>query len=962
VEERSSRVYNSYNRLKKPEREFRVEDLWRWSSQQSNMKSCLQERGRFQKNIIFIDRMDNLEALLISNNKEISDDIARELESNYCSVDFLFAGGVIETEQTGGMTDKNYNYVVVIDLEDEAQQNESKRFTSNNYIDNSLRLAKRGIAKTIFIFPRFSFKAKCNKYLELTNKILGDENIFAAVLFSGEIYKDSKLITGDGPYRRLIDSLKNNSLTKIEKDGKYYLPIESKTFAKIIVKKLFSISSFGKVAALLSSPVYCKKVKERVVKIYAGCEVELIKGEYDSCKEIDIELVKPGIHSPKVSINKVIDELLTKSKEEAGGKRAKMKFGKRRIQKKVQTPKTKQIGIRDRLNNISLNNQSLKRRLRKLAILAIALLLSPFFLLIINLIIFKASLYAAREGYLLNASRSIVLAEYLSEATKTYTSFLKELPLLVYTHSGIYEMEEYFSEELGIAHKGILIKVELIDGIDKLVSKKPVNIDEFFESLSLDIDYLVQDIDFFRSETKELSKTFEFIARRFLGNQIFLDKGKLKYFGDIAEMLPIALGNTGKTKYLVVLQNDAVSRASGGLIESVLLVTFEKGRLQEVEALGAEELDRRLVGVIEPPSPIVKYFNESSWYLRDANWYADFTKTAEQIEWFVDKELDEQVDGVVAINYSVLNKAIEIYGQLAIEEDVVIKKGNIDVILNSGGYENYPDSHGRRDISAVILKNMIEKAYMMKQKNKSKLLDLLFESLEEKEIQVFVHNNKLRRTLSDIGWDGSIVADECWGNCYEDYVEIIESELTESRSISTNKYASLEVSIEEGVIKRNLVIFIENIGSSENTDASENGNSYKNYIRVLIPSGAGVGMIEFISEDNRKEVRPQVFGIQGNKEIGTFVQIGQGETIAVVFSWESGTDLKMNKNGEYRLKWIKQSGTDDYPIEIDVKVNARDMSFRSTNLSLTEENRFGYNTNLSRDSISRIFWENEFKN
>ena len=162
------------------------------------------------------------------------------------------------------------------------------------------------------------------------------------------------------------------------------------------------------------------------------------------------------------------------------------------------------------------------------------------------------------------------------------------------------------------------------------------------------------------------------------------------------------------------------------------------------------------------------------------------------------------------------------------------------------------------------------------------------------------------------------------------------------------------------MIKRSLVLFIENIGSSGNTDTGENGDSYESYIRVLIPSGAGVGMIEFISEDNRKEVRPQVFGIQGNKEAGTFVQVSQGETITVVFSWESGTDLKMNEKGAYGLKWIKQSGTDDYPIEVDVRVNARDMSFRSTNLSLTEENRFGYNTNLSRDSTSRIFWENEF--
>ena len=76
--------------------------------------------------------MDNLKVLLISNNKEFSDDIAKDLEGNYCSVDFLFAGGVVETKQTGGLAGKNYNYVVVIDLEEEGQQNESKRFKTNN--------------------------------------------------------------------------------------------------------------------------------------------------------------------------------------------------------------------------------------------------------------------------------------------------------------------------------------------------------------------------------------------------------------------------------------------------------------------------------------------------------------------------------------------------------------------------------------------------------------------------------------------------------------------------------------------------------------------------------------------------------------------------------------------------------------------------------------------------------------
>ena len=900
--------------------------------------------------------MSNPKVLLVTSNEEISGCVTDELQKNHCIVDKITLEKVEKKIKSGIFAEANYNYVIVIDLTKKESAGR-KDIESKDYCLSMLRIANESRVKTVFIFPYFNSPKQSTQYLNLGKDILKDKDTLSMVIYVGEIIHGSRVITEGGPFSKLIDSLRIGNSVKIEKGDKYYLPIELKAFAEIILKKLFSISSFGKSAVIITKPANQKRVEQRILKTFTDYKIELVEQSKNALGDIKKEFYKSTSNEREKSTVNIIDELIR------GGKKVDSRLPSMRVVEKPENetnyekPKVSQNPIKTKIKKIKIDKKILKRRFWKLTLMVLVILVAPFFLLLINLTLYKLTLNIANKGYLNQANKSVLFAKYLSDFTKTYSGLFKDSLLFEYSHSGIFRISGYFSDRLDITKESLYIKTDLIRGADIILSGDSVGINGFFERTGLDINHLKKHVDFFRSETKELSNLSGLLVSKLLNIEKLSENGKLEDYGELVSLFPLALGNEGKTKYIVVMQNDEVVRASGGLLESLLIVTFENGKLWKIETYGVDHLDRKLVGVIEPPLPLTKYFNVSNWYLRDSNWFADFTSSAQKIEWFVDKELDEQVDGVVAVNYKVLKEALEIYDEIIVEDEFAIDIENIDVLLNTIEYENYPDDRKRGDLSAVILKSMIEETYGMKQRSKSRLIDLLHESLEAGDIQVYLHNNRLGKVISDIGWDGSFNVGSCIENCYEDYLKIIESELIESSKILTNKSANLDISIEDSVIRRKLTVFIENLGSN-----GVGGDLYKSYLRVLVPSDAGVGLVEYVSKDERKKEEAQVFGMKGNKEMGSYVELKAGEAIAVIYSWESGTDLDTNEEGEYGIKWFKQSGTENYPVEIKVVVNSQNMEFSSTNLNLTEENRFGYNTNLSRDNVSRVFWKNGFKN
>jgi hypothetical protein len=117
-----------------------------------------------------------------------------------------------------------------------------------------------------------------------------------------------------------------------------------------------------------------------------------------------------------------------------------------------------------------------------------------------------------------------------------------------------------------------------------------------------------------------------------------------------------------------LFQNESELRPTGGFIGSYGLLTFKSGKLISFEIKDIYEADGQLQGHVEPPWEIKNYLNEANWYMRDANWKADFVKTSADIQWFLGKEMNQKVDGVIGIDLAVAKSILGVIGEVYVPD------------------------------------------------------------------------------------------------------------------------------------------------------------------------------------------------------------------------------------------------------------------------------------------------------
>jgi len=161
----------------------------------------------------------------------------------------------------------------------------------------------------------------------------------------------------------------------------------------------------------------------------------------------------------------------------------------------------------------------------------------------------------------------------------------------------------------------------------------------------------------------------------------------------IGRLAPAMLGGTFARKYLVVFQNLAEPRATGGLIGSYALLDVENGRLR-IADLGSGSRD---LGVFDPPLPLPKALPEALYgrlpgqYATDVNLTPDFPTAAGLLATMYAQRNKVKVDGVLAIDPVALSYLLAGSKPISIGHGLSLTAGNITQILLSTAYFLYPE-------------------------------------------------------------------------------------------------------------------------------------------------------------------------------------------------------------------------------------------------------------------------------
>ncbi|MFH1705291.1 MAG: DUF4012 domain-containing protein [Patescibacteria group bacterium] len=382
-------------------------------------------------------------------------------------------------------------------------------------------------------------------------------------------------------------------------------------------------------------------------------------------------------------------------------------------------------------------------------------------------------------------------------------------------------------------------------------------------------------------------------------------------------------GADGKRRtFLVLLQNNMELRPTGGFIGSFAILTFEAGSLTNFEVKDVYSADGQLKGHVEPPKAIKEILGEANWYLRDSNWDPDFPKSAQNAEWFLDKELGIGVDGVIGFNLEAAKKMVSAFGEIYLPD--FNEKVSADNLFQRAEFwaenEFFPGSNQKKAFLSLLGQQLFENTKAANPEEYLKLFQAVLDSLDQKEILVYAHDQELANTLYQLGWDGSIRKPNCsLENCFSDYIYLVEANLGVNKA---NYFLrrSLEEAIdfkESGEIVHQLKINYENTAVSNDWP----GGKYLNWLRVYLPEKTKVESVvifdpldpqnrEVVTREKREEE------VSGGKKILAFqtvVPIKQRRTVEIVFSQD--TALRGEQVG-YLLYWQKQSGFRETPISI----------------------------------------------
>ncbi len=852
--------------------------------------------------------------------------LVEKLLANFCKVALISDDIKGWEEATAHITQKNFleiapaeispEYIVFIDLDLAKKTGDYEKL---------IKLYAKSVAKVLVVLP-YSFNIQDSVRAETIQETLKEAGSDFGTIYLGDLVGPRLNEHESDLVKVLMEGLTKNTLPLLA--GNYY-PVNISDAGREIAKSLFSFGPYGDSLAIIGEGVSGTDVFEMARNLLGEIVV--------SSK---IEKRKEALASKKLVRQVNLEQGIKETVE----------WLKTKPQKRQYIKEEKKAKKESRSSFIS------KKLVFRFLLLLFGVFLLPYvFLSISALSLVMASQFMGKAkieaaGYAFGAGR--LSADIASGQLSLYS----KIPVAGRALIGLKNLSALLKKGNSLGERGMTTIKEGSLLFSKVLGKEVYDPYALSQNLALELDYLYKESGFLLTEVDGGGGTFtNFIKDRSFYKRIPEVREKVLQAKRIISEFPALTGLEKPTNYLILFQNNMELRPTGGFIGSFALASFDGGRLSNLQVSDVYAADGQLKGHVEPPAPIKNYLGEASWYLRDSNWDADFPTSASRVEWFLDKEIDQSVDGVVGVDLEFAKNILKIVGPVSLPDfnEVVDDKNLYEKTQKQVESDFFPGSYKKTSFLTAVSRQLLTRVSEAKENEFFPLALKVLESLETRHVQVFLHNKSAQVAVSSLGFDGAVNQPSCLGNCYVDWFGVVDANVGVNKA---NYFLERELSfsgyLDGQDLKRYLTISLKN---SANPALGEAGR-YKTYLRVMLPIGASVNDVLVTSGSFREAQTPEIEEKSGRKEAGILIEIGPGQTKEVTFSWQEEIGLDFDKEGEYRLYVRKQAGTLEDKIAVILNLPQGIEVFSQPLSSLTGDGGYGYNTVLTRDLFSRISW------
>ncbi len=419
----------------------------------------------------------------------------------------------------------------------------------------------------------------------------------------------------------------------------------------------------------------------------------------------------------------------------------------------------------------------------------------------------------------------------------------------------------------------------------------------------------------------------------------------------VKSLLDTAISWLGsERKILVFLQNPSEIRPAGGFLGSYAILSIANGELEQIEVRDINEVDRTFDKKIIPPKALQSAVK--SWRPADANWFFDFSLSAEKtMEFFEASGLykGEKFDGAAAISPKIAQDILAIVGPIEIpKKKLVLNRDNFLVetqrVVQEGqaAGATYP-----KKVLEELAPLLVAKTASLGDKDKDKIWDLVANWVQNKDVVLYFRDEKLENLADYYGAAGKLY--ELPTGFNGDYLAIVDASVGGGKSdLFVKQAVSLESQINsDGTASNHLVIERVHQGSKSKYWWYKTPN--QDYLQIYVPRGAV--LTNFSGGFEKKIAAPidfartgyqtdsllasaessteKVFSypavetrLEGGKRIfSTWSQVKSGEKTKISFDYANRSAFIPEDGAKYEFVFEKQAGTNrGYKFQISAPV------------------------------------------
>ena len=318
----------------------------------------------------------------------------------------------------------------------------------------------------------------------------------------------------------------------------------------------------------------------------------------------------------------------------------------------------------------------------------------------------------------------------------------------------------------------------------------------------------------------------------------------------LIEVLPQIMGRDGKKKYLILFQNNAEIRPTGGFITAYAYLTIDKGKIESAGSSDIYKLDETLTKKFPAPAPILKYLaNVYNFNIRDTNLSPDFLVSMKQFEnLYKVSAADQDIEGIITVDTNFVLSMIKVLGPIEVEgtkytADIVDECACPQIIYQLEKFAdepvNFEKGNERKAIISPLMQQMIAMIFSAPQSKWPQVISTILSSFSQKHVLLYFKEPLAQAAVEKVNFAGRVY------NYEDDYFYLNETNFGGAKSnlYITQALKQVITKSKNGQINKKVTIEYKYPRRADNCSLERKGGLclagiYRDWIRIYVPLGS----------------------------------------------------------------------------------------------------------------------------